>query len=91
MLIPRFELWDQWGEIMRSQCKHEGLTGVKGADLFYEEHAIAMNKGAATNVWMKNFGGRFVPIACLTADVFGEVWRNQDTRATIEKSGPRYQ
>ena len=53
--------------------------------------ASAMNKGAATNVWMKNFGGRFVPIACLTADVFGEVWRNQDTRATIEKSGPRYQ
>lgn len=52
--------------------------------------AAPMTRGAATNVWMKNFGGRFIPIACLTADVFGEVWRNQDTRATIEASGPRY-
>ncbi len=52
--------------------------------------ASSMSKGAGTNVWMKNFGGRFVPIACLTADVMGEVWRNQDQRATIEKSGARY-
>lgn len=47
-------------------------------------------KGAGTNVWMKQFGGRFVPIAFLAGEVYGEVWRNQEGRQAIEMSGKRW-
>ena len=41
--------------------------------------------------WMKNFGGKAVPLVCLTVDVVNETLRHQDVDAQIEKGGMRPQ
>jgi len=42
-----------------------------------------------TSQWMKNFGGKAVPLVCLAADVVNETLRHQDVEAQIERGGMR--
>ncbi len=47
-------------------------------------------RGAASNSWMSTLGGRFVPLAFLTADTFGEYWRHSEQQQKIVQSGKVY-
>ncbi|MEO7363277.1 MAG: hypothetical protein ABI120_23285, partial [Gemmatimonadaceae bacterium] len=48
--------------------------------------AVGVSKSAQ---WMKNFGGKAVPLVCLAADVVNETLRHQDVEAQIERGGMR--
>ena len=50
------------------------------------QSAVSASKTAN---FMKNFGGKAVPVVCLVIDLFGEGFRYQEVDAKIEKGGYR--
>ena len=48
--------------------------------------AVGASKSAQ---WMKNFGGKAVPLVCLAVDVVNESLRHQDVDAQLERGGMR--
>lgn len=50
------------------------------------EAAVGVSKSSQ---WMKNFGGKAVPLVCLAVDVVNETLRHQDVDAQLERGGMR--
>lgn len=42
----RPDLWDRWGDILRTDSEYRGESGLEAAESFYKDHAAAMELGA---------------------------------------------
>jgi hypothetical protein len=72
--------------VTRAAEIEEEMADVRAAMAKAGRGAVGVSK---TGKFMKDFGGKAVPIVCLLVDVVNEKLRNQEVRDTLEKGGYR--